>query len=145
MNEMSDYLLQVSWLDIQFLHTDFSWWLVWNTWGSNVCSKFHENRGILKSILQIRNMGVFLTWYFTKSHQMSIHSKSPMSQLHFKPILVQIEAILLRCWTHIFVIVIVIWIWLFFFAPDKLSLYNEFVNIYKKGEQFAIWTFFLLS
>ncbi len=33
---------------------------------SNVCSKFHENRGILKPISQNPDMGVFFTWNFVK-------------------------------------------------------------------------------
>ncbi len=63
--------------------------------GSNMCSKFHKNMGMLKPIARNHDMGVFLTWYFMQTHTMGIYSTIPppqMSQLHFKPISVQIRA-----------------------------------------------------
>ncbi len=40
---------------------------------SNVSSKFHENRGILKPISRNRDMGVFFTWNFMKPPQKGVY------------------------------------------------------------------------
>ncbi len=94
--------------------------------GSKVFSKFLENMGILKPILRNCDLGWFLHNILWK-HKKGIYSNPAMSQLH----LIKANLYLNRsiCWdaTHLKLAC--------FFITYKLSLYLEFVIIYKKGEQ----------
>ncbi len=97
---------------------------------SKVCSKFHENRGILKPISRNRYMGVFFTWNFVKPPK-----KGYISTMYFE---FSWELLAINCfqWTcdcaiyndvRKSVLEIV--------QTNKLSLYYELVNIYKYNEK----------
>ncbi len=81
---------------------------------SKLCSKFHENRGILK--LNITQKGLYFDtvfWAFLRSVSYQLFSK--------KPVIEQYTMML----ESVFEIV----------QTDKLSMYYELVNIYKYGEK----------
>ncbi len=63
--------------------------------GSNVCSKFHKNRGILRSISQNHDMGLFHTWYFKKTKKVYFEISQCLSYVLSK-LLCKLEH-LLRC------------------------------------------------
>ncbi len=70
-----------------------------NLW-SNVCSKFHENRGILKPISRNHDMGVFFTWNFVKppekGHILSFLEIFQLSIVFNEPVIVQYTMMLER-------------------------------------------------
>ncbi len=106
---------------------------------SNVCSKFHENMGILKPISRNRDMWCFLpeiSWNPPKKG----YILTPYFELSW-----DLSAMNYFQWTchcaiyndvrkNVFEIV----------QTDKLSLYYEFMNIYKYGEKssFKHFSFF---
>ncbi len=97
---------------------------------SNVCSKFHENRGILKPISRNRNMGVFFTWNFVKPPQKG-YILTPYFELSWDLSAINYFQWIWYCAIYndvkrsVFEIV----------QTDKLSLCYELVNIYKYGEK----------
>ncbi len=61
----------------------YPWWrFFWSTWGLMCVPNFAKIGGILKSISRNRDMGVFLTWYFMKTHKKGIYPKTSISPFY---------------------------------------------------------------
>ncbi len=97
---------------------------------SNVCSKFHEKRGILKPISWNCDMGVFFTWNFVKPPKKG-YIVTPYFELYWDLSAMSdcfqwtCDCAMYNVRKSVFEIV----------QTDKLSLYYELVNIYKYGEK----------
>ncbi len=119
---------------------------------SNLCSKFHENRGILQPVSRNHDRGVFCTWNIMKPPKRGIFGQLILSFLEIcqlsivfnESVIVQYTMILesLFCYKieqnkrkTVFEIV----------QKDKLSLYYELVNIYKYGEKSSFKHFSFLK
>ncbi len=97
---------------------------------SNVCSKFHENRGILKPITRNPDMEVFFTWHFVKPPKKG-YILTPYFDLSW-----DLSAI--NCFNESEIVHYRMMLERVFFEivqTDKLSLYYELVNIYKYREK----------
>ncbi len=82
---------------------------------SNVCSKFHKNRGIFKSILRNHDMGVFFTWNFVNPPKKEVYFELYTEWFGIvfnEPVIVQYTMML-----------------------ERVFLYYELVNIYKYVEE----------
>ncbi len=115
---------QVCFWKMKYLGFVLAIWRLFVNLRCNVCTKFHGNMGyFLKPIYRNHNIGVFLTWYFVKTHKKGIYIPPPLYNA-LAPILSQF----LSKWVHFAEMLDSFESGNFFFVPLNLWIFIKRVN-----------------